>query len=132
MSDVRYYILRRIRRYQCLRRSIRPDAAKEVESIRGEWKKLSSALAGKLALRGLADIDKAILELERKIKEPERVNPFDSYELDALKSERDRLRREQPARPSRHKLPSGPARVQRTSVVHWAHRLRVHSRRFHD
>ena len=90
LSDVRYYIQRQIRRYKHLRSSIRPDAAKKAESIRGEWKKLSSALAGKRALRGLADIDKAILELERKMKEPERINPFDSYELDALKSDRDR------------------------------------------
>ena len=110
LSDIRYYIQRQIRRYKHLRRSIRPDAAKKAESIRDEWKKLSSALAGKRALRGLADINKAILELERKMKEPERINPFDSYGLDALKSERDRLRREQPALPSRHKLQGGPLR----------------------
>ena len=110
LRDIRYYIQRQIRRYKHLRRSIRPDAAKKAESIRGEWKKLSCALAGKLALRGLADIDKAILELEGKMKEPERINPFDSYELEALKSERDRLRREQPALPPRRKLQGGPLR----------------------
>ena len=37
----------------------------------------------------LDDVDKAILELERKMKEPKRINPFDSYELDALKSEHE-------------------------------------------
>ena len=51
LSDIRYYILRLIRRYKYLHRSIRPDAAKEAESIPAAWKKLSSALAGKRALR---------------------------------------------------------------------------------
>jgi len=100
-SDISSCILSKIERFKGLHRIPKPTASvsQAANAIVDDLKTLYPALARK---RDMAEINKKILDLERKQKELATANPFDSIYLEALKSERVRLSRR------RAKLPAPP------------------------
>jgi hypothetical protein len=88
LMDIRSCILSRIGRFQALRRSRdNAEGRQQTQAVADDLKRLFPALARKYAERGPADLDESIADLERKMSEPDRINPFDDIYLSALKNE---------------------------------------------
>ena len=88
LQDVRHCIDSKIGRYKELRRyRDQANGVEETQSIANDLKRLFPALAQKYAQRGRADLDAAIRDLEQKMAEPDRINPFDDVYLNALRAE---------------------------------------------
>jgi hypothetical protein len=90
LQDIRHCINSKIGRFQELRRyRDQPEGVAKTQSIADDLKRLFPALAQKYAERGASDLEAAIQELQEKMAQPDRINPFDDVYLAALKAQRD-------------------------------------------
>jgi hypothetical protein len=90
LRDVSWCITSKIGYYQALRGyRNQTEGLRKTLAVADDLKKLFQISAQKRGERGVADLKKAINELEEK--SAKRVNPFDGPRLDALKAEYARL-----------------------------------------
>jgi hypothetical protein len=91
LKDIRHCINTKIGRFKKLRRyRDQPEGRAETQSIADDLKRLFPALTQKYAQRGPGDLEDAIKDLEEKMAEPDRINPFDDVYLRALRAQREK------------------------------------------
>jgi hypothetical protein len=91
LKDIRHCINAKIGRFIKLRRyRDQPEGRAETQSIADDLKRLFPALAQKYAQRGPGDLEDEIKDLEEKMAEPDRINPFDDVYLTALRAQREK------------------------------------------
>lgn len=92
LLDVSRCVTSKIGRYRTLRRyRHQPEGVEDLLKLAGEIQSLFCALARKHAERGGGHIAETIRDLEAKMAEPDRINPFDSVYPANLRREHEGL-----------------------------------------